>query len=120
MEDLFIPVIESATVLASHYAKACGRNTVTAQDIRIGLMYASRYVAGKQIGTLFPEIYEEESDDEEDELEEVEEDEEPFTRYSGDEELYNKMNECFDTWEEWVPETPLEQSLKNAVNCVHI
>jgi hypothetical protein len=116
MEDLFMPVLESATVLAAHYAKACGRDTVTGQDMHIGLMYAARNVAGKQVGSLFPEIYDDDDEEEEeDELEEVDEDEEPFTRYTGDEELYVKMNECFDTWDEWTPETPLEQTLKNAV-----
>jgi hypothetical protein len=128
IRDLFLPVMESATVLGSHYAKACGRDTVTAQDVQIGLMYAARNVAGKQIGSLFPEIYDEDSDEEWEEnddeteqarleeAEEVDDDEEPFTRYTGDEEMYVKMNECFDTWEDWVPETPLEFTLKGAVD----
>ena len=133
IRDLFLPVMESATVLGSHYAKACGRDTVTAQDVQIGLMYAARNVAGKQIGSLFPEIYDEDSDEEEEweedddeaeqarleeaeEAEEVDEAEEPFTRYTGDEDMYVKMNECFDTWGDWIPETPLEQTLKSAVD----
>ena len=133
--------MESATVLGSHYAKACGRDTVTAQDVQIGLMYAARNVAGKQIGSLFPEIYDEDSDEDEDweeeeweedddeeekarlqeadQAEEVDDEEEPFTRYTGDEELYVKMNECFDTWDEWVPETPLEITIKNAVDATN-
>ena len=124
LSDLVLPVMESATVLGAHYAKACGRDTVTAQDVQIGLMYAARNVAGKQIGTLFPEIYEEEWEEVEDEeekarlqeeAEEVDE-EETFTRYSGDDEMMNKMNECQDTWDTWVPETPLEESLKRAVD----
>ncbi len=138
IRDLYLPVLESATVLGSHYAKACGRDTVTAQDIQIGLMYAARNVAGKQIGSLFPEIYDEESDEDEeeweevddeeekarlqqevDQAEEVDEEEEPFTRYTGDEELYVKMNECFDTWEDWIPETPLEITIKNAVDATN-
>lgn len=136
ISDLILPVMESATVLGSHYAKACGRDTVTAQDVRIGLMYAARNVAGKQIGSLYPEIYEDEEEDEdweeedweevddEEELarlqtEEVSEEEEPFTLYTGDEELYVKMNECQDTWAEWVPETPLEITIKNAVDAIN-
>ena len=115
--DLFLPVMESAMVLASHYAKACGRDTVTAYDVQMALMYAARNVAGKQVGSLYPEIYEDEEEWEEvEEVEEGEEGEEPFTRYTGGEELFNKMNECFDTWAEWVPETPLEISIKNAVD----
>lgn len=129
IRDLYLPVLESATVLGSHYAKACGRDTVTAQDVQMGLMYAARNVAGKQIGSLFPEIYDddsewEEDDDEEEkarlqEAEEVDDEEEAFTRYTGDEDLYVKMNACFDTWEEWIPESPLEQSLKNAVDATN-
>lgn len=115
MEDIFIPVMESAVVLASHYAKACGRDTVTGQDMAYGLMYAARNVTGRQIGSLFPEIYDSESSDESD-LEVVDDADEPFTRYSGDEELYVRMNECADTWAEWEPENPAERALKNAVN----
>lgn len=123
ISDLFLPVLESGVVLASHYAKACGRDVVTQQDVQMGLMFAARNVAGKQIGTLFPEIYED-SDEEEDE-EEWETDSEgvvddsegnEFTRYTGTEDLMVKMNECFDTWDSWTPESPLEQSLKNAVD----
>jgi len=59
--DIFRPVMESATVLAAHYAKACGRDVVLQEDMKLGMMYAARYVTGRQIGSLFPEIYEEES-----------------------------------------------------------
>jgi hypothetical protein len=118
ISDLFLPVLESGTVLASHYAKACGRDVVTPQDIQIGLMYAARNVAGKQIGSLYPEIYDEEEEEWETDSEGIVDDSEgnQFTRYTGTDELMVKMNECFDSWNEWVPETPLELSLKNAVD----
>ena len=116
MIDIFLPVLESSVVLAAHYAKATGRDCVTAQDMCYGLMYAARTVTGNQIGSLFPEIYEE--DEEEDEKEEEDEDEEgQWTRYEGtDIEIAVKMNECADTWEAWEPESPAECALKNAVN----
>jgi len=116
MEDIFLPVMESSVVLASHYVKESGRNTVTATDMMYGLMYAARNVVGKQIGSLFPEIYDSEESDEED-LETVDDDEEPFTRYQGDdtESIGYKMNQCADTWDDWVPESPAEQALKSAV-----
>jgi len=116
MIGIFLPVMESSVVLAAHYAKATGRDCVTAQDMCYGLMYAARTVTGKQIGSLFPEVYEEDDDDEEEEDEE-EDDEEQWTRYTGaDNEHAVKMNECADTWEAWDPETPAEYALKNAVN----
>jgi len=116
MIDIFLPVMESSVVLAAHYAKATGRDCVTAQDMCYGLMYAARTVTGKQIGSLFPEVYEEGSDSDEEE-EEDDEDEEQWTRYTGtDNEHAVKMNECADSWEAWEPETPAEYALKNAVN----
>ena len=116
MEDIFLPVMESAVVLASHYAKESGRNTVTAADMMYGLMYSARHVVGKQLGSLFPEIYEE-SESDEDDIETVDDDEEPFKRYEGSDPecIAYKMNQCADTWDDWEPETPAEQALKNAV-----
>ena len=114
--DIFLPVLESSVVLAAHYAKATGRDCVTAQDMCYGLMYAARTITGKQVGSLFPEIYEEGSDSDEEE-EENEEEEEQWIRYEGtDNEHAIKMNECADTWDAWEPESPAEAALKNAVN----
>jgi len=113
--DIFLPVMESSVVLAAHYAKATGRDCVTAQDVCYGLMYAARTVTGKQIGSLFPEVYDEQESDEEEEYEEDEE--ENWIRYEGtDNEHAVKMNECADTWDAWEPESPAERALKNAVN----
>ena len=113
--DIFLPVLESSVVLAAHYAKATGRDCVTAQDMCYGLMYAARTITGKQVGSLYPEIYEEDDDEEE---EEEEDEEEPvWIRYEGtDNEHAVKMNECADTWDAWEPESPAEYALKNAVN----
>jgi hypothetical protein len=113
--DIFLPVLESSVVLAAHYAKATGRDCVTAQDMCYGLMYAARTITGKQVGSLYPEIYDESDSDEE---EEEEDEEEPaWIRYEGtDNEHAVKMNECADTWDAWEPESPAEYALKNAVN----
>jgi len=130
--DLFLPVMESATVLAAHYAKACGRNCIMAEDMSYGLMYAARNVTGRQVGSLYPEIYEEsdesdpsgsESDSGDEETDESRSDsdsgdpEDPWTKYEGSEdETAQKMNECADTWAQWTPTNPAERALKNAVD----
>ena len=113
--DIFLPVMESSVVLAAHYAKACGRDCVTSQDMCYGMMYAARNVTGKQLGSLFPEVYEEEdSGEEEEEDEDVETN---WSRYDGtDNEHALNMNACADSWDAWEPETPAERALKNAVN----
>lgn len=114
--DLFLPVLESATVLAAHYTKACGRTCITAQDMSYGLMYAARNVTGKHTGSLYPEVYEDEDSDEECDSSDSEGGEEPWVLYEGSDDLAIKMNECADTWDQWVPANPTERALKNAVD----
>jgi len=115
MEDIIRPVMESAVVLAAHYAHSCNRNEVTVEDMKYGMMFSARNVLGKQLGSLYPEIYDEEDEDEDDE-DEDEEDEE-WTRYEGDDdETSRKMNECADSWASWEPETPAEIMLKKAID----
>lgn len=111
--ELILPVMESATVLGAHYAKACGRSEITSQDMRLGLMFAARNVLGKQVGTLYPEIY----DEEEEEEEEEDEDEEEWSKYEGQgDDMALKMNECAETWSTWEPDTPAEKMLKKAID----
>ena len=131
--DLFLPVMESGTVLAAHYAQACGRDCVVGRDMRYGLMYAARNVAGKHVGSLYPEVYDEESDEDEDESEGEDEDEDEddpdedeesdpeWTEYEGaDDDMAVKMNDCARTWAEWVPSNPTEAALKSAVDSVGV
>jgi len=137
--DLFLPVMESGTVLAAHYAQACGRDCVVGRDMRYGLMYAARNVAGKHVGSLYPEVYEDsgtesegdalsedadESDPDEDEESDPDEDEESdpeWTEYEGaDDDMAVKMNDCARTWAEWVPANPTEAALKSAVDSVGV
>lgn len=129
--DIFRPVMESATVMAAHYAKAAGRDVVLQEDMRFGMMFAARYVTGRQIGSLFPEIYEEsgeshsDSDSDFDEdgsessdsWETVSDSEMVWTRYEGtDDDQALKMNECADSWDAWEPQNPSERALKNAID----
>ena len=119
--EIFKPVMESATVLAAHYAKACGRDVVLSQDMHMGMMFAARYVTGRQVGSLFPEIYEESTDscsesDSEDSWETVSDSELEWTLYEGQDEQALAMNACAASWDSWEPETPAEHALKNAVD----
>jgi hypothetical protein len=118
--DVLLPVMESAQVLAGEYCNACNRKTVTGEDLKYTMRYAAMNITGRQTGSLFPEIYEQESDsDEECDFEVVDEDDEPFTRYSGDSQLMNDINNSHDTWDSWVPNSPAEMLLKSSINKVH-
>ena len=131
--ELFLPVMESATVLAAHYSQACGRDCVVGRDMRYGLMYAARNVAGKHVGSLYPEVYDEDSDtesegdalseedDESDPDEESDPEDTEWTAYEGaDDDMAVKMNDCARTWAEWVPANPTEAALKSAVDSVGV
>ena len=111
--DIFLPVMESAVVVAAHYAKACGR-PVLAKDMCMGLMFSARHVVGRQVGSFFPEIYDSEDSDESD-VETVDDSEFTWSWYDGPDEKLRLVNECAATWDQWVPETPAECALKNAV-----
>ena len=113
--NILLPVIESSVVIAGEYSKKCGRTVLTSSDMKYALRYCARNVTGNHVGTLFPDIDEDEEPDEE-ELETADEDDEPFTRYTGDDHLMNSVNEACDTWEQWEPQTPMEQMLKEAVD----
>ena len=116
MDDIIRPVFESSIVLASHYTKQCGRDSVTATDLEYALKFCARNILGKHMGSMYPEIYED-TDDQDEDFDVIDEDEEvPFSRYSGDDELMVKINDCWDTWSQWEPETPIENHLKCAID----
>lgn len=115
---IFQPVLESAMVLAAQYAKSTGRDVVSAEDTHYAMRFCARNVMGTTTGSLFPEVYEVDSEDEDDEEDYIVPDEEvpAFTRYTGDDELLNRVNECWDTWDEWEPQSVAERLIKNAVD----
>lgn len=114
--DIITPVMEGAMIAAAHYTKACGRNTVTAMDMKHGMRYCAMNLTGKTIGTMFPELQDEEDSDDDSDIEEVDEDDEPFTKYSGDDETMNNINKSFDEWADWEPFNPIEKLLKSAID----
>ena len=114
--ELLKPVLETAVIVAAHYSKACGRNTVTAKDMQLGMRFAARRVPGVENESLFPEIYDEEDSSDESDIEVVDEDDEPFTRYEGDDPNILLINEMSDTWDEWEPELPIQVLLKMSID----
>jgi len=113
--NIIQPVFEKSMILAAEYAKACGRDIVLAEDMEYAMKYCAMHEVGKKLGTHFPELYDEESSG--DEEIEIEEDEDvPFTRYSGREYKFVKMNMAYDNWNTWEPKNPSERMLKNAID----
>ena len=92
-------------------------NVILSEDMEYAMKYCAMNEVGKKIGSLFPEIYDESESDEED-IEVINEEDEDieFTRYSGRQYKYVKMNMAYDSWDTWVPKNTTEQILKNAID----
>lgn len=115
MTDIMLPVMEQAVLLAGEYCKACGRDVILPEDMEYAMKYCAMYTVGQQIGTMFPEIYE--GEDEDEDIEDVpQEDCPPFVKYTGDDTRFIQVNEATERWDSWIPQSPIEQMLKNAIN----
>ena len=113
---ILLPVLEKSMVLAAEYSKACGRDILLPEDMEYAIKYCAMYTVGQHTESLFPEIYDEESSDEDDIDEVDDEDCPPFKRYIGEDPTFRQMNEAYDHWDTWVPQSPVEEMLKNAIN----
>lgn len=116
--DIFVPVMEMSVIAAAEYANACNRTMVTAIDMEYGMKYSAMNYIGKHSGSHFPDDSSEESEEsEESEWETDEETEDDaFTRYTGTDEHILLMNKAYDTWDDWIPETPSEVLIKKAID----
>ena len=137
VEVLLSMFITNAIGNASKYVKMCGRNGVTKTDIAYGLKYeVFEFIKRKDIMDEFTkekeeyqELYkgdydsEEEDEESDDDSMIVPDDEvEEFKRIPGDKinednkDFVEKMHSYYDTWDNWVPDTPLNTILKNAID----
>lgn len=117
MIDIVQPVMEQSVILAADYSKACGRDVVLPEDVQYAMKYCAMNLVGRVIGSIAPEVYEVDSDSDSDDMEVVEGEECPqFVRYSGHDPKYTSMNDAYDGWNDWVPQNPTEELLKNAIN----
>ena len=113
--QLVLEMISKSTVLAGYYIKACGRTTLTSVDLE----YCMKYTAMSFKST--PEFmeqfdFDDEEEDEEVDIETVEEDDEPFTRYTGRDKIWKGVNNAYDTWDTWKPDSLLQKKFKDAVD----
>ena len=118
MTNILVPVLEQAVVLAAEYSKACGRDTLLPEDMEYAMKYCAMYTVGQATGSMFPEIYQGDEEEESDEeMEVVSDDECPsFERYSGNDTTFIQINDAYDRWDSWEPQNPTEHMLKNAIN----
>lgn len=121
MIDIMLPVMERATVLACEYSKACGRDVLLPEDMEYAIKYCAMHTVGQTTGSLFPELWQdgeaEDEDEDGSEDEEIpEEDCPPFVRYKGPDNTFNMMNDAYDHWGQWVPQSPAEELIKKTID----
>ena len=120
--EIITPVLEQSVLLAADYAKACGRDAILSKDFEYAIKYCAMNTIGQKIGSHFPEIYEEDSEEESDSedpentLEVVDENELEFTPNSGEDKKFTDVNESYERWGDWEPKTPVEEMIKNAID----
>jgi len=112
--NIVTPVLENSLLLACKYCRACGRDTVSAQDVEYAAKYCAMHTVGQSMGSILDDLDDEDEDEDEDELEVV--DEEVFTRYEGDDPVLQGVNAAYDAWDTWEPTIPVEIMLKNAID----
>ena len=139
MEDIELILglfISNSIKNAAQYVEYCGRNGITKEDISYSLRYeVFEFLKRPDILQGIEEIKQEilnESDSDEDEDEDENEqfivpDNElnSFERISQDKintqnrEFIDKLHSYYDEWYKWVPVTPIEKILKNAIDKIN-
>ena len=124
IETMMLILLEKSMFAAINYMKAAKRNTLTSQDIRLGMIYeCHEFMNHDDLEIAFHNKFNEDSSDEEDEnddeyssVEEVDDDNEPFTNAAdGINDVIDTMNKYESEWNEWVPKDPLQIHLKQAI-----
>ena len=144
LEIMLALFTSNALINASKYVEYCQRNGVTQMDVLYGLIYeVFEFLNRKDLNEGMDEIREEyykmyELSDEEEEEEDTniaekdfgelnelivpDSEIENFNRISEDKindinkDFIEKFHHYYDTWDDWTPETPLQISLRNAIN----
>lgn len=124
--------MKDAIVVAGRYTLGQGRTTVRGEDMRGALMYCARTffedpdmyqkIAAEQVEMDEEEGEEEEESDEEEDESGEEEDESEEQEFKGDTtdprdvQLVKHVDAIVATWSKWVPEDPVHQLIKRAID----
>jgi len=139
IEILLSLFISNAITTASKYVTHCGRNGVSKEDIQYALKYEVFEFLNRS--TMLDDIKQatedyhqyieslDISDEDEDELNSIiipDDEVDEFKRIDLDliddtnKEFIDKIHTHYDNWESWIPDTPLNKILKNAIDKINI
>ena len=117
---------------SAKFIKICGRNGITVEDMKYGLIYEvfeffKRTTNLKDLKEI-EKINREEIDESDDENEYILPDDEveefkriEIDKITNDEDkvFVTKLYQYYDNWDDWVPKTPIEKTLKKSINKIH-
>ena len=115
--DLVLEMVSKSAVLAGYYMKACDRKTLTSYDLNYCMKYTAMHF---KTTPEFMTQFDFEDDEEGEDPQVVDEDDEPFIRYSGKDKIMNDINNAYDNWNTWVPESPIQKRFKEAVDNIEV
>jgi len=143
LEVMFSLFVSNAMINAAKYVEYCGRDGVTKTDLEYGMKYEiSEFAKRDNILEDLEEMrreyhaeleredaeYEDENfTEEEDEINSMITDDseiEPFRRIipervtTENREFIIKMHHYYDNWDSWIPVSPIQQILRNAINLI--
>ena len=118
--------MKSSIKIAIKYAHCAQRDTITGIDTIYALKYNARMFSTNHC--VYDDNNEDDDDNNEDDDDNNEDEDDNdemhvdyehlFTRADDGSEFVNLVNRCHDTWDTWIPETPIEESLKRSVDFV--
>jgi len=119
---------------SARFIQICGRNGITGEDMKYGLIYEvfeffkrnSNLEDLKEIERLNAEDDEEDEDDNiseyilpDDELQDFNRINIDDIKNESDKEFVTKLYSYYDGWGDWVPQTPIEQTLKKSIDKIY-
>ena len=119
-------LIKKSIQTGVHYVKCAGRTILTAEDMKIALMYeAHEYFKHEDLEEeIHAQLLEtnesdescSESDESCSENDESVHEIEKFTRAPDNDAIVKQMNYYYDTWDLWNPDDPLQKALKQSID----
>ena len=126
--SIVLVFMENAVKSAAIYSKHAKRNTITAEDIKRGLMLETFFIKQRpnmleqceEMKKIIKKIQEEEDSDEDNDLDQLSniyaDDEEEFKESDCNCAMCNCMNTIYTRWEGFTPETGIERAMFKHIN----
>ena len=124
ISSIVLVFMENAIKSADIYVKHANRNSITAEDIKRGLMLETFFIKQRpnmleqceEMKKTINKILEEEDYESDEEEDYITDDDEPFRESECKCAMCNCMNTIYTRWEGFTPESTIERAMFNHIN----